>query len=269
MLTVRRQFPAISLPGRTGMAYCRRVPAFPLTDGDALLKETAQRLGTEQPLSPEAVDGLFCTMSTIRRHIHANPEPGYEEVKTHAFLKKVLQEFAGIDASHMRSCAKTGLVVDIRGKGPPSSSSRGPETIQTIALRADMDALRMTELNNGLPYRSGNEGVAHLCGHDGHMASLIGGATLIAKRADRLPSNCMVRLLFQPAEEGPGGAEPMIQEHCLDGVDECCACAHTQAHTRPHLCPRAHETHAHKGARTHPACLHVRSRRRLPQLACL
>jgi len=63
--------------------------------------------------------------------------------------------------------------------------------------------------------------VAHLCGHDGHMASLLGAATLIAKRARRLPACCTVRLLFQPAEEGPGGAKPMIEEGCLEGVDEC------------------------------------------------
>jgi len=108
--------------------------------------------------------------------------------------------------------------VDIKGQGPPGN---GAETVKCVALRADMDALRMTELNTSLPYRSANEGVAHLCGHDGHMASLVGAATLVAKRAAKLPSDCTVRLLFQPAEEGPGGALPMIEEGCLQGVDEC------------------------------------------------
>ena len=200
------------------MAYCRRVPAFPLESGRALLDETASRLATESPLSPEALDGLFSTMATIRRHIHNHPEPGFEEVKTNEFLRSVLTALAGIDPSMMRTCAKTGLVVDIKGEGPDDLAS---PAVKTIALRADMDALRMTELNQSLPYRSANEGVAHLCGHDGHMASLLGAAALIARRAKRLPSSRTVRLLFQPAEEGPGGALPMIADGCLDGVDEC------------------------------------------------
>jgi amidohydrolase len=210
------------------MASCKRVPAYPLEAGAALLDETAQRLASEKPLTPEALDGLFSTMATLRREIHANPEPGFEEVKTQALLKRMLIELAGVDPGAIKGCAKTGLVVDIKGKGsskqasqPAAAGGAAPAPIKVIALRADMDALRMTEGNNGLPYKSTNNGVAHLCGHDGHMASLIGAATLISKRAERLPSDTTVRLLFQPAEEGPGGAAPMIEEGCLDGVDEC------------------------------------------------
>ena len=211
------------------MAYCKRVPAFPLETGAALLEETAQRLASEKPLSPEALDGLFSTMATLRREIHANPEPGFEEHETQILLKRMLTELAGVDPSAITECAKTGLVVDIKGKGPmPAGKAKAaggtagaPGPIKVIALRADMDALRMTEGNNSLPYKSTNVGVAHLCGHDGHMASLIGAATLVSKRADRLPGDAVVRLLFQPAEEGPGGAAPMIEEGCLDGVDEC------------------------------------------------
>ena len=118
----------------------------------------------------------------------------------------------------MRFCAGTGLIVDI--PGPPAKKENKAGLVRTIALRADMDALRMTELNKSLPYRSANEGVAHLCGHDGHMASLLGAAALLKHRATRLPLGTKVRLLFQPAEEGPGGAEPMIKEGCLAGVDE-------------------------------------------------
>ena len=199
-------------------AVCKRVPAFPLAQGEALLAETAELLASETELTPEVLDGLYCSMSTIRRELHANPEPGFEEHKTQALLKKLLRDLAGIPESAMRACAGTGLVVDIKGSGPAAAQAAGP--IRVIALRADMDALRMTEGKNGLPYRSGNEGVAHLCGHDGHMASLVGAATLIQRRCTRLPSDCTVRLLFQPAEEGPGGAAPMISEGCLDGVDE-------------------------------------------------
>ena len=199
------------------MAQCKRVPAFPLSQGEALLAETAGRLGTDEVMSPETLDALFSSMASVRREIHANPEPGFEEYKTQALLKKLLIEFAGIPESAIRACATTGLVADIKGTGPASPT---PGPVKVVALRADMDALRMTEGKNGLPYRSGNEGVAHLCGHDGHMASLIGAATLLQRRAARLPSNCSVRLLFQPAEEGPGGAQPMIDEGCLEGVDE-------------------------------------------------
>ena len=147
------------------MSYCRRVPAFPLAEGAALLEETATRLAAEDPLSAEALDGLFSTMASIRRHIHSNPEPGFEEVKTNAFIRQTLQSLAGLDPASMRDCAKTGLVVDIKGEGPPSAAASG---LRTIALRADMDALRMTEMNRSLPYRSTNEGYL-LCGHDGHM----------------------------------------------------------------------------------------------------
>ena len=206
------------------MAYCRRVPAYPLESGEALLAETASRLGSEKQVSPEALDGLFSAMASIRREIHAHPEPGFEEVKTQALLKKLLVELAGINESAIKHCAGTGLVADIKGCGPPSETGKGQNVvphIKTIALRADMDALRMTEGNQALPYKSTNTGVAHLCGHDGHMASLLGAAALVSKRAQRLPEDCIVRLLFQPAEEGPGGALPMIQEGCLDGVDEC------------------------------------------------
>ena len=197
------------------MAYCRRVPAFPLESGRALFEETKASLD-ETPLTPATLDGLYSTMASIRRHLHSQPETAFKEVKTHAFLRKVLSELAGIDPAAMRTCATTGLVVDIKGCGPPAS---GP--ISTIALRSDIDALPMTELNKSLPYRSAHVGTAHLCGHDGHMASLIGAATLIQRRAKKLPSNMTVRLLFQPAEEAPGGAEPMIKEGCLEGVDEC------------------------------------------------
>ena len=75
-------------------------------------------------------------------------------------------------------------------------------------MRADMDALMMTEENADLPYRSASPGLAHMCGHDGHMAALIGAAVLLNSPAVRgkFPSNSAVRLLFQPAEETPGGA---------------------------------------------------------------
>ena len=180
--------------------------------------EEAKAALAQPLLSPEALDSLYSTMASLRREIHANPEPGFEETKTNALLRSMLTTLAGIPESAFSDCAGTGLVVDMMGEGDflaPAGAS-----VRTIALRADMDALRMTEGNNGLPYRSANEGVAHLCGHDGHMASLVGAAALLRRRLSRVPRDCKVRLLFQPAEEGPGGAAPMVKGGCMQGVDE-------------------------------------------------
>ncbi|RHY31696.1 hypothetical protein DYB32_003250 [Aphanomyces invadans] len=83
-----------------------------------------------------------------------------------------------------------------------------------------MDGLPMTEANPHLPYKSTAVQCAHMCGHDGHMATLLGFATLVQSHRHLLPPHTTVRLLFQPAEEGHFGAPAMIQDGCLDGVDE-------------------------------------------------
>lgn len=159
-----------------------------------------------------------------------NPEPGFSEWRTQRRAKEVLIQFAGVPEDQIRVAGITGLLVDIKGKGPAKVEA----PVKCIALRTDLDALTMTEGNNGLPYRSKNEGCAHMCGHDGHMASLLGAAILIQRRADRIPSNMTVRLFLQPAEEstppgtagfdvkktGGGGAVPLIWDGALEGVDE-------------------------------------------------
>ncbi len=142
----------------------------------------------------------------LRRWFHAHPEPSFEEHKTQ---QKVLETLESIGIRG-RKTAKTGVVADIKGAKPG----------KTIALRSDMDALRIveakTELNS--EYRSQNDGVMHACGHDGHMAMLLGAARALQDMRGQLAGN--VRLLFQPAEEvPPGGAQPMINEGCLEGVD--------------------------------------------------
>lgn len=86
--------------------------------------------------------------------------------------------------------------------------------MNSIALRADLDGLPMPENNKNLPYRSITN-YAHMCGHDGHMATLIATAKCIWELREKLSKNHKIRLLFQPAEEGPGGAKPMIDEGCL------------------------------------------------------
>eukprot|EP00931_Biecheleriopsis_adriatica_P075620 TRINITY_DN49445_c0_g1_i1.p1 TRINITY_DN49445_c0_g1~~TRINITY_DN49445_c0_g1_i1.p1 ORF type:complete len:476 (+),score=78.27 TRINITY_DN49445_c0_g1_i1:41-1429(+) len=179
----------------------------------------------------ELIDNTYwCSLIGLRREVHMHPEPGFSEKRTQSRVREILTKFAGIPEDRIRVSAITGLVADIHGTG----AAKEGHAVKCVALRSDLDALTMTEGNNSLPYRSKNEGVAHMCGHDGHIAGLIGAAILLQKRADRIPSNFIVRLIFQPAEEstppgtggfdfsrtGGGGAVPMIDEGCLEGVDE-------------------------------------------------
>ena len=117
----------------------------------------------------------------------------------------------------IRKMAKTGIVVDIENPERPEQPAEGGG-IGCIALRGDMDALIMKE-ENDLPYRSKTP-YAHMCGHDGHTTCLLGIAEWLMQRKAQLPKGKRVRLLFQPAEEGLGGPRPMIEEGCLEGVDE-------------------------------------------------
>ena len=153
------------------------------------------------------VDRLQEELVAARRDIHKHPELGFEEVRTQAKVKAWLQRFG----YQPQTSATTGLVADLH-----------PErhrTERTIALRADLDALPMTETTD-LPYRSVHDGRAHKCGHDGHTAIMLGVAAVLAKHREHLPGN--VRLVFQPAEEGVrgGGAKVMVEEGVLEGVSE-------------------------------------------------
>lgn len=136
---------------------------------------------------------------TWRRAIHAYPEPGFEEERTAQLIERTLDE-AGIEH---RRLAKTGVVGIISGAQPG----------RVVALRADMDCLPIEE-RSGEPFASQRPGFMHACGHDAHVAMLLGAATELAK--DRASLHGTVVCLFQPAEEGPGGAKPMIEEGCLD-----------------------------------------------------
>ena len=138
-----------------------------------------------------------------RRDLHAHPEIGFEEIRTSAIVAKKLREF-GVDEV-ITGMAATGVVGIVHGQGP------GP----TIGLRADMDALPMQE-HNDLPYRSGTDGVMHACGHDGHTAMLLGAAKLLAEARD---FNGSVAVIFQPAEEGGGGARVMVEEGLFSQAD--------------------------------------------------
>lgn len=139
-----------------------------------------------------------------RRHIHAHPELSFEEEETARFVADRLRDM-GVECR--TGVGGHGVVAHI---GNPSRGG-------IIALRADMDALPIQELNQ-VDYASKNEGVMHACGHDVHTASLLGAARLLKDREESLPG--VVRLIFQPAEERlPGGASIMIEEGVLEDPD--------------------------------------------------
>ena len=138
-----------------------------------------------------------------RRDFHQYPELGFDEHRTSKIIGEALKEMG---LAPKMNVGKTGVTADLTfGEGP------------TIALRADMDALPMQEAS-GLDFSSKHDGVMHACGHDGHMAMLLGAAKVLTQNGDCF--NGTVRFIFQPAEEGAGGARYMIEDGCLDGVDE-------------------------------------------------
>lgn len=142
-------------------------------------------------------------MTAWRRHLHMHPELQFECHETAKFVVKMLREF-GVDEIH-EGIAKTGVVAIINGK------ANGP----TIGLRADMDALPMQE-ETGLDYASTIPGKMHACGHDGHTTMLLGAARYLAETRNFAGR---VALIFQPAEEGGGGGQVMVQEGILDRFD--------------------------------------------------
>ena len=137
-----------------------------------------------------------------RRHLHANPELSYQEHNTARFVAEQLRSF-GI--SVVEGIATTGLLAEVKGRNPEK---------KTIALRADMDALPISEAND-VSYKSKVPGVMHACGHDVHTASLLGTAKILHSVRDQFEGT--VRFLFQPGEEkNPGGASYMIRDGALN-----------------------------------------------------
>jgi amidohydrolase len=143
---------------------------------------------------------LFDEVVATRRDIHHHPELGFEERRTAGVVAERLRAY-GYDV-HER-IAETGVVGVMRGAQPG----------KTVMLRADMDALPVHE-ETAQPFASANEGKMHACGHDGHVAILLGAARAIAERKDELAGTLV--LCFQPAEEGKGGAKRMVDEGVLE-----------------------------------------------------
>lgn len=143
-------------------------------------------------------------LTAFRHELHRHPELSYEEVRTASSVGAQLEK---LGVAYKAGVARTGLVAHI-----PATTGGAREA---VALRADMDALPITE-NTGRPYASTTPGVMHACGHDGHTTILLGAARVLS-RLDHRPNP--VTLLFQPAEEGGAGGERMCDEGCLLGEE--------------------------------------------------
>ena len=129
-----------------------------------------------------------------RRCLHQNPELSFEEVETSRFVYETLESFGGLELFRPTPTSVVARLV-------------GVEPGRTVALRADMDALPITE-ETGLPFASKNEGVMHACGHDGHTAMLLGATKVLSRMRDEIRGE--VRFVFHHAEERvPGGAREL------------------------------------------------------------
>ena len=152
------------------------------------------------------IQALQAELVRWRREIHQRPELGFQEEITAQFICDRLTEW---DISYQRDIAKTGVVALIEGTLPGGGTGN---QAPVLGIRADMDALPVQELNE-VSYCSVHEGKMHACGHDGHVAIALGTAKYLQSHQDQFCGT--VKIIFQPAEEGPGGAKPMIEAGVL------------------------------------------------------
>jgi amidohydrolase len=156
----------------------------------------------------DVIESKTTDLVSLRRELHANPELSHEEFETTRLLKERLEDL-GFEV-HVRE-EGTGLYADLTSEG------FDPKTDPTVAIRSDIDALPIRELND-IPYCSQREGVMHACGHDVHMTTVTGAGMAIRDIKDQLDGR--LRLLFQHAEEvSPGGAVDMVSFGAIQGVD--------------------------------------------------
>lgn len=154
----------------------------------------------------DSIDALTPELRALQRDVHAHPELSRGEARTTA---EVARRLAAAGITH-RTLPVSGLVADLGAEQPA----------YRVALRADLDALPVGE-RTGLPWASSTEGICHACGHDVHVAAMLGAGLALKEHEEALRERGIgVRLLFQPAEEViPGGAVDLIAEGALDGVD--------------------------------------------------
>ncbi|MFP4499219.1 MAG: M20 family metallopeptidase, partial [Vulcanimicrobiota bacterium] len=148
---------------------------------------------------------IFEYMRDIRRTIHKKPEVGMKEFET---AKLICSELKKMGIPYKEKVGGTGVVGLIKGNATGSG--------RCLGMRADMDALSVEERKE-VEYASQIPGIMHACGHDGHVATLLGAAKILSQMKDEFSGS--VKLIFQPAEEGPGGAKPMIKDGVLKDPD--------------------------------------------------
>ncbi len=153
----------------------------------------------EPCIDPQIIE-LASDMAVLRRIFHQRPETAFEEDYAHGIITDLLNEW---DLPY-ETMAGTGVVVTLEGRQNTSG--------KVVALRADMDALNVED-KSGVPWESRNKGKMHACGHDGHMATML---TALAYLKDNPEFNGTVKIIFQPAEEGMGGAKRIIEEGLLE-----------------------------------------------------
>ena len=153
---------------------------------------------------------LLPDLVTLRRAIHAEPEIGLHNPLTTAKIKAAL---AGLPLTFREGPSTTGLVATLQGSG------KG----RTVLLRGDTDALPLTE-DTGLDFSSANPGAMHACGHDSHVAMLVGAARLLCARRETLPGT--VQFMFQPGEEGHHGARFMLDDGLIDPLPDAAFALH-------------------------------------------
>lgn len=149
--------------------------------------------------------GVFSEIVDIRRHLHANPELSFEEYNTSHYIQEVLSHHK---LNYTKGWVKTGIICHVNGNKPQS---------RTIALRADLDALPITETNK-VAYVSKKSGIMHACGHDVHSSALLGAAIILNQLKEEFEGT--IKIIFQPGEEKlPGGAKLLIEEGGLKNPD--------------------------------------------------
>lgn len=171
----------------------------PLSDGSS-----SQPAAHFSALRPE-ISALQSDLVSWRRQIHQRPELGFQEEITAAFIGDRLSQW---QINYQSNVANTGIVALIEGTGKSPTKGQHP----VLGIRADMDGLPVQEQNE-VSYCSVHDGKMHACGHDGHVAIALGTAKYLSQHRDQFAGT--VKIIFQPAEEGPGGAKPMIEAGVL------------------------------------------------------
>jgi len=169
-----------------------------------------QKQGGLQLETLRAAKAIENDIISLRRQIHMHPEIGLDTPHTSALVARVLRDLGTEVWEHVGGHGVVGL---LRGSQSNEGAQAGQSPRPTIALRADMDALPVTE-ETGKDYCSRIPGVMHACGHDAHTAVLLGTAKILSDMRKELAAD--VKFIFQPGEEGAGGARPMIEDGCLD-----------------------------------------------------